>query len=314
MKWANTNKSLLAILTGFIIWIAFLFLQWPSSLFHLSYVEILILAAPLWLIPLIWQVETIPKTLRPLILPTSVCLAIAFLYPTGTIAALWATPWLLFTGSLALVQCYQYFMKRKSSSKDRCLLMAFVYLPIGASWAFANRLDFHPLGFDPTIGLLTVAHFHYAGFALPVMTGLIMQHFHQRIHRLLAIGVLLGVPLVATGITTTHLHLPVWIEVFAVTVMALSAFGIGCLHLALAWRYRGHFYALLWGFAGLALISGMVLAFLYGWRHYFPIPALNIPLMYAIHGTLNALGFALPGLLGWYLYKKKWSGVGAPLI
>lgn len=34
-------------------------------------------------------------------------------------------------------------------------------------------------------------------------------------------------------------------------------------------------------------------------RHVYLIPALSIPWMYAVHGTLNAIGFALPAVFGW---------------
>jgi hypothetical protein len=43
----------------------------------------------------------------------------------------------------------------------------------------------------------------------------------------------------------------------------------------------------------------MILAFLYALRNIILIPFLTIPMMQAIHGTLNALGFGTLMLLGW---------------
>ncbi|GJM34853.1 MAG: hypothetical protein DHS20C18_38540 [Saprospiraceae bacterium] len=49
----------------------------------------------------------------------------------------------------------------------------------------------------------------------------------------------------------------------------------------------------------------MILAMGYGWRHYFPISFLDIPWMYAVHGTLNSIGFAATGLVGWLIVISK---------
>jgi hypothetical protein len=47
-----------------------------------------------------------------------------------------------------------------------------LYLPIGGAWLVASRLGIQPLGFGDTIVLLTAVHFHFAGFAAPVLAGL----------------------------------------------------------------------------------------------------------------------------------------------
>ena len=46
----------------------------------------------------------------------------------------------------------------------------------------------------------------------------------------------------------------------------------------------------------------VVLALLYGCRAYFPLAWLDIPWMRAVHGTANALGFGLAGVLGWTVH------------
>jgi hypothetical protein len=47
----------------------------------------------------------------------------------------------------------------------------------------------------------------------------------------------------------------------------------------------------------------MALAALYGSRAFLPVSWLDIPWMRALHGTANAFGFALAGLLGWWLRR-----------
>jgi hypothetical protein len=121
----------------------------------------------------------------------------------------------------------------------------------------------------------------------------------------LGITVVSGVPLVAIGITATQFHFPFWMETIAVFIMVFGGFSIGCFHFILGWQNKAFLYGLFWMIAGLALMSGMILAMLYGLRNVVIIPFLSIPWMYSVHGTLNAIGFAFPALFGWVLYFKR---------
>ena len=177
-------------------------------------------------------------------------------------------------------------------------LAAHLYLPVGGIWALFHELKVQPLGFAAVIVLLTGVHFHYAGFALPWLTGrLLAARPAGPISKTCAAGVIAGVPLVAIGITSSQLSLPPAIEVFAVTILACSALGIS--HGYLAWAgevEQAPKVCFLLG--GLALGCGMVLALLYGWRSLVPISWVTIPAMYTLHGTLNSWGFCLPCILG----------------
>jgi hypothetical protein len=51
--------------------------------------------------------------------------------------------------------------------------------------------------------------------------------------------------------------------------------------------------------AGLSIFVGMVLAATYALRGSVALPALDIPQMRMVHGTINALGFGLCGVLAW---------------
>ena len=81
-----------------------------------------------------------------------------------------------------------------------------VYLPIGGAWLVASRLGIQPLGFGDTIVLLTAIHFHFAGFAAPLLAGFAGRAVRDRqtasqVVALAATGIILGTPLVAAGIT-----------------------------------------------------------------------------------------------------------------
>lgn len=276
---------------GLAAWLLFAFIILPTSPFSLHWVYVLLLAAPLWLIPLHFKTIKVHPILQTWAVPMALPLVAAYLIEASWIAGLLALPWLLF--------CVFAFFKSYPNVPNYCAKAAFLYLPIGAAWLFADRMAWQPLGFSSTIVLLTAAHFHYAGFILPMMTAEVLGFYKKKWTILVRWGVILGIPLVAIGITTSQLDWPAPIEVFAVTVMAVSAWCVGLLHLILGWRHRFQAFGGLWMLCGLALMIGMSLAFLYGWRYYYSISFLSIPWMYAVHGTLNAIGFAIPGILGW---------------
>jgi len=52
-------------------------------------------------------------------------------------------------------------------------------------------------------------------------------------------------------------------------------------------------------FSGVSLFAAMVLALGFGLRYVIPNFALTMPQMWAIHGSLNAFGFGLCGILAW---------------
>lgn len=295
----------IGIVIGFIVWLLFGILSFPHSTFSLNYVQVLILAAPLWLIPLTWQMLDTPDWLTYISTPASILLALSFLFSLSVLIALLTIPWLIMTVALALQKLNDWRVAKSRSIHHLCQLFAYLFLPIGAAWAFVDRLGFQPLGFDSTIVLLTVAHFHYAGFLLPTIAALVVKNIMSSWNTFIGWAVILGIPLVAIGITTTHFDLPIWIEVMAVTIMFIGGFGIGLLYCFWGGKHWRTVYGKLWIVGGIALLAGMSLALGYGWRHYYLIPTLTIPWMYVVHGTLNAVGFALPTILGWKFYWRS---------
>jgi hypothetical protein len=285
----NTFQFLSSYQLGLVAWIVFALVALPTSPFSLHWVYVLLLAAPLWLIPLHLKTIKVQRIFQLWAVPVALPLVGAYLMDASWIAGCLAFPWLLFS----IILCFNSFSK----APNYCAKAAFLYLPIGAAWLFADRMAWQPLGFSSTIVLLTAAHFHYAGFILPMLTAEVLVFYKNKIKKLVRWSVILGIPLVAIGITTSQLDWPAPIEVAAVTIMAVAGWCFGLMHLSLGWRKRKELFGWLWMFCGLALMTGMTLAFLYGWRYYWPISFLSIPWMYAVHGTLNAIGFAIPGVL-----------------
>lgn len=257
-----------------------------------GYVRLVLALAPL-VVCLAWSCEA--RLSRPALLAASLFAAGVWLEPLAVWAAL---PWLLLCLGLALTNLRELLVRKPRTLAPWVRLAAHLYLPVGSVWTLFYQAGIQPLGFPPVIVLLTGVHFHYAGFALPWLTGRWLgRRPHGRSGRVCAAGVMAGVPLVALGITSSQLGLPPSVETVAVTVLAGSAFGVSHGYLVWSGQTRGA-SRYLFALGGLALALGMVLALLYGWRTAVPLEWVTIPAMYTVHGSLNSWGFCLPCILG----------------
>jgi hypothetical protein len=301
-------------------WLAVVGHLGPSP-FETDWARALLLLAPMVLVPLIlglvrpragdsrwtaiaWRAAVIA------VVPAALALVAAYTRPQGPGAAALAAPWLGFAGILAclgLTRIVRRWRRNRSELLPGLAVEAgLVYLAVGGAWALLDRWGARPLGFEPVIVLLTAIHFHYAGLCLPVLTGFAGLDVRGRTARVAAGGVIVGVPMVAAGITATQLGLGSALEAAAAWVTALSGLLSASLHLRLASRPGMPAAArALWALAGAALAASMVLAGLYGTRAVFPVEGLDIPRMRALHGSANAIGVALAGVLGWVLAERS---------
>lgn len=289
------------------LWIAALLVVRPSLLGD-AWPRLLLLLAALVLLPMgldlasdgekSWAWRSV-KTLQ---MPAALLFGVALFLPRGPVAAGLTFPWLLLTSAVALLGAWRLRRRGVGALSDVCLAAASIYLAVGGAWAFADQLGLRPLAFDPAIVLLTAVHFHYAGFVLPLVTGLAIRQARRGPVALAGVGVVAGVPLVAAGITMTQLTFESLVECWAAWLLAVAATATAALHIRLALQpvwprlVRG-----LWVLSALSLVAGMALAALYGSRSFLPWSGLDVPWMRALHGTANALGFALAGLVAWAL-------------
>lgn len=302
---------------GFLTWLYYLLLFRPDSPKSMEWINVLLLLAPLFLIPtglrLINRYFFSITYSSASIFLYALSLTIGFMLSPGLPAGLLAIPWLLatlglaiqFLGTLLPDLGWRRFIQLPAPFL--CIGAALLFLPVGAVWALADRLGWRLLGFDPVMLRLTAVHFHYAGFLLPLTGGLILRNRLPRsLIKWTSWSMITGIPLVALGILTTHAGGPPAFEVFAVVLLAAAGLVCAALHFYFAIRpparWQGNRW--IWLPGGLCLATGLILAVLYGIRHYHPLPWMSIPWMYAVHGTLNALGLALL-TLGWSIRKLK---------
>ncbi|MBI1901222.1 MAG: YndJ family transporter [Planctomycetia bacterium] len=314
-----TNSAFFRCFFGAVVWLAVVAWRHPA-LHAVGWDVALLLLAPLVLVPaglaLVDRSRGGPAAASLLFLadylqlPAALLLVVAFALPVGPAATFLALPWCLVTIVLSIAGLVRLVQRRFRPIEEACIDCGLVFLVIGGVGAVWDRYGARPLAFEPVIILLTAIHFHYAGFVLPLATGLAANRLPGPAARAVCVGVVAGIPLVAVGINATQLGFGPALECFAATWLSVAALGTAGLHVQLAasgdrprapatphpsppphggreWLMRA-----LWAVCGAALAFSMVLAALYGWRFYLPLSWLEIPWMRAVHGTANALLFS----------------------
>jgi hypothetical protein len=230
----------------------------------------------------------------------------SFAFPAGTTSALLASAWLVATLAVAAAGAARMARRGLAPVEELAIDVGHLYLPVGAIWLAASRAGTPLLGFHEPVVLYTAAHFHFAGFAALVITGLVGRDLAlRRASRRVAVAyaastvvVLLGVPLVAAGITLSH----------ALELPAACLLGLGMLG-TMAWLVRAGAARLrrrdgsgaLLAVAGLALVAsmGLVIAFAAtgSATRGAGEPWIPYETMAAVHGSTNAIAFAACALL-----------------
>jgi hypothetical protein len=289
-----------------------------SNLRDAAWTHALLLFAALVLVPLAFElfdeendVSGAARLLgwaRQLQLPAAGALLLACWLAPGPAAAVAALPWVALTGALAAAGFLRVKSRGLRRALDRlCADAALMFSAIGGAWTLADRAGYQPLQFDAAIVGLTAVHFHYAGLLLPLFAGLVQRElWFSRFASRAAVGVVLGVPAVALGITTTQLGWGVAIEAGTGSGLALAGMAVAILQVRIATEARRPMFTrAMLGVAGVALFFSMVLAALYAARAFAaPFPWLGIPQMRMLHGTANAFGFGLCGVIAWRQMKR----------
>jgi hypothetical protein len=118
--------------------------------------------------------------------------------------------------------------------------------------------------------------------------------------RAACMGVIAGVPAVALGIAFSP-----WLEWLAALALAIASGFVAILKIRLACQFRSSTARACLMLSGTSLIFGMVLASGYAFAKFWGLAWLSILQMLPTHGAINALGFALLGLIGWNLAKAR---------
>jgi len=265
--------------------------------------EFLFLVAPLVVVPLGLRLCASNGLLRVacwLQAPAAAMAAASFWMARGPAAGALACGWLVVAGLAGLCGAFALLRGGWRFDAGTCAGFGLLYLPVGAGWLVSSRLGVAPLGFGEPIVLLTAVHFHFAGFAAAVFAAATLRaaravgRLGRAVELVVVFGIVAGPALVAAGFLTT-------------TAVSLGATSIlaTCLGLlaALTWicvpRLEAGLFRALLVLSSTSIVASMLLAVVYAWGEFTERAALDIPHMVRLHGALNALGFAVCGLLAW---------------
>ena len=241
--------------------------------------------------------SVLQRWFRRFVPPAALLLCVSFLLPASGPAAALAGPWfsvtLLATAhGLHILAAGVWRTPAGWCRAAGCLLVA-----VGGVWTVLARWGSRPLGFSEEIVLLTGVHFHFAGFALPIIVARVVGAVRGWLAWPLAAAVVLGVPLVGLGITVTQVYSAAGLELTATLLLSAACWILAALQARTSLRSRRPWTMVLHLAASLSLATAMVLAVVYAWGRCFSGIGLEIPLMAATHGLLNAFGFCLLSLL-----------------
>jgi hypothetical protein len=230
-------------------------------------------------------------------------LAIALAVPRGPMTAVFAGGWLLATIGLALAALAGILRDRRGLAGQpwsMAILVATGFLVVGAAWGVADRAGLRPFDFSTIVVQLTAVHFHVAGFLLTLAGALAWRTRPSPAAAVAVIALVVGMPLTALGFFGAPL-----IAWLGSILVATAGILIASRHLVISWRMAGGAARWALAVAGLALLGSMPLAIAYATGSTFGIGALDVPLMAAIHGGLNVVGFAIPAMVGWTLFDRQ---------
>ncbi|HET9478241.1 MAG TPA: YndJ family protein [Pyrinomonadaceae bacterium] len=243
-----------------------------------------------------------------LVQPIAAIMTVAsFFVEKGTLSAALSVAWLVFSALVALFGVTGLISRGLYPLQESSIEAGLLYLPVAGVWLVVYRLGVQPFDYGETIILLTVVHFHFAGFAAPIIAGMTGRmlarsaHPPARIYLFTVVAIVAAIPLVAAGITFSP-----WLGLIGTVLLSLGLLMLAVLTVSRvipAIPALGTRVLLL--IAALSSCTAMVLACLYAYSLVAHIVILRIPTMALSHGLLNAFGFATCSLLAWSTISAK---------
>ena len=240
--------------------------------------------------------------------PLAAVIAIAsFLIQKGAASAALAAVWFVFTAVVALFGLTRLLTRGLYPLPETSIDAGLLYLPVGGVWLIVYRLGIQPFDYGETIILLTVVHFHFAGFAAPIIAGMVGRYLAQskvgtgKLFPPIVVALIAAMPLVAAGITFSPWLGLAGTLLLSIGLVLLAVLTVGRVLPAVA--STGALVMLLLG--AISSCVAMVLACLYSYSLVAHVLILRIPTMAMTHGLLNAFGFATCSLVAWSIVVTK---------
>jgi hypothetical protein len=301
------------VILGAVAWLAlaagFLF-GW----LQLDVVELLFLLAPWVVVPL--AISLIPLLdgsgrigirlgrLSWIMLAAALLATVSFFQPAGPSAASLAGAWFLVCVWFALEGLRRVLRYRGQSFTQFCFAAGEAYLIVSGTWFVASRLGLQPIGFQEPIVLLTAVHFHFAGFLSAVFAGLTYERLREtRWSKPLRVA--LASVVAGPGLLGLAFLVGPKLKLAAVILIVVGQFGLATGMIRVAFGKVNSVARAMLIFSSGCVVAGMVLAASWALGE-FPLQAfVELGRMERVHGTLNAIGFGICGLIGWMHTSRR---------
>ena len=233
---------------GAFFWIGLAFVQ-PQ---HMDPVAFAFLSGPMIVVPLSlallsapdrngnhsysWRAAVITAPFAIAILPTS------WMVEPGLSALIRAMPWVLVCTLVAIHGLLRLLERGLRPWEDLAVDGGAILLFVGGAWLALSRWGWAPFGFEEPVILLTAIHFHFAGLAAPLATGMALRHSvsnkdnsdhrHPKtpsfgiLNTWTLVLVLGGIPLTAIGITISQITGLLWVERLAAWALIAGMAGL----------------------------------------------------------------------------------------
>lgn len=213
--------------------------------------------------------------------------AVSLWLPRGWPAGTLATAYGLLTVALAALGAARFIRRRSVRPAAIAVTSALLAPAVAGLSLVAERFGYPLMSFDFETLSLTVAHFHFAGFAAALIAGLVcVSRGSGRLADFAALSVPVGMVIVAIGYFAGD-----GVELAGAVVLTAGMWSV-------AWLMWQRTTTSRWPrLAALTLVPTMMLALSWAVGEAFGLPHLSIDWMIATHGVANAFGFALCALL-----------------
>jgi len=299
---------------GLLVWLVFL-LPATSDSAHIELIHKAVLFAVFVIVPLglsliapgaqrgslsLYKIVVVAQPIA------AVATAASFFFDKGLLSASLALTWLIVNSLIALLGLTRLISRGFYPVNELSIDAGLFYLPVAGVWLVIYRLGIQPFGYGETIVLLTAVHFHFTGFATPIIAGmsgriLAARDYPQKLFALAVFGIVAAMPLVAAGITFTPLLGFIGTLLLSTSLVLLAILNIGWVQPALGSTLNRTLLIA----GAVASCAAMVLASLYSYSLVAHTVVLTIPGMAVTHGLLNAFGFVTCSLLAWTRMSRK---------
>jgi YndJ-like protein len=295
------------VLLGAAVWFVLAAGTW-SGWPQLGVIELLFLLAPWIVVPLAASLISPADKFNPpaalllavrwIIFAAAALATISFFLPTGILSASFASAWLLVCAFFALRGLRRIWRHRARSFSQFCFAAGEAYLIVGGSWLVASRLGLQPVGFQEPIVLLTAVHFHFAGFLSAVLAGLTYERLREKGGSKLLGSAMVGV-VAGPGLLGLAFLVGPKVKLAAVILIVFGQVGLASGMVRVALGNVNPVARALLLFSSGCVVAGMALAASWALGEYPLQSFVELGRMERVHGTLNAIGFGICGLIGW---------------